>query len=80
MGKRDLYAPQKKVKGLNAKVGKKVECDGPDAGIGKDKKKNPEDIRVLCFLVARETGLEPATSDVTGQRSNQLNYSRALSW
>ena len=25
---------------------------------------------------ARETGLEPATSDVTGQCSNQLNYSR----
>lgn len=25
---------------------------------------------------ARETGLEPATSDVTGRCSNQLNYSR----
>ena len=24
----------------------------------------------------RETGLEPATSAVTGRRSNQLNYSR----
>jgi hypothetical protein len=26
----------------------------------------------------RETGLEPATSAVTGQCSNQLNYSRAM--
>ncbi len=28
--------------------------------------------------VAEPTGLEPATSDVTGRRSNQLNYDSAL--
>jgi hypothetical protein len=29
-------------------------------------------------LMAGTTGLEPATSDVTGRRSNQLNYVPAL--
>ena len=29
-------------------------------------------------MLAGWTGLEPATSDVTGRRSNQLNYNPAL--
>ena len=28
--------------------------------------------------MAEPTGLEPATSDVTGRRSNQLNYDSAM--
>jgi hypothetical protein len=32
----------------------------------------------LGHLLAEPTGLEPATSDVTGRRSNQLNYDSAL--
>src|SRR5258708_11696375 len=33
----------------------------------------------LLKKLAEPTGLEPATSDVTGRRSNQLNYDSALS-
>ena len=29
------------------------------------------------LIMAEPTGLEPATSDVTGRRSNQLNYDSA---
>ena len=31
-------------------------------------------VKSLSSLVAQRTGLEPATSAVTGRRSNQLNY------
>ena len=34
-------------------------------------------ISIATKLVAEPTGLEPATSDVTGRRSNQLNYDSA---
>ena len=33
---------------------------------------------VVRVLLAEPTGFEPATSDVTGRRSNQLNYDSAL--
>jgi hypothetical protein len=32
----------------------------------------------LQVKMAEPTGFEPATSDVTGRRSNQLNYDSAL--
>ncbi len=32
----------------------------------------------LLANLAERTGLEPATSDVTGRRSNQLNYRSAI--
>jgi hypothetical protein len=35
--------------------------------------------RNLLKELAEPTGLEPATSDVTGRRSNQLNYDSAFS-
>ena len=34
---------------------------------------------MIANLMAEPTGLEPATSDVTGRRSNQLNYDSAFS-
>jgi hypothetical protein len=34
---------------------------------------------VGLFALAGATGLEPATSDVTGRRSNQLNYAPDIS-
>ncbi len=36
--------------------------------------KKPPEGRFFCLIVAERTGLEPATSGVTGQHSNRLNY------
>ena len=36
--------------------------------------------RKLFMMMAGSTGLEPATSGVTGRRSNQLNYDPARSF
>jgi hypothetical protein len=33
---------------------------------------------IQLIKMAEPTGFEPATSDVTGRRSNQLNYDSAL--
>ena len=48
-------------------------------GTQKTKKANLLINRALAFMFADWTGLEPATSAVTGRHSNQLNYqSRAF--
>ena len=39
----------------------------------RNKKSRPSG-RLFCVFVAGVTGLEPATSGLTGQRSNQLSY------
>ena len=40
-------------------------------------KKGPTN-RTLFLMLAERTGLEPATPDVTGRYSNQLNYHSVL--
>ena len=39
--------------------------------------KSPAFLQGSCFKLAEWTGLEPATSGVTGQHSNRLNYHSA---
>jgi hypothetical protein len=41
-------------------------------------KKSQIDWLFFISKMAEPTGFEPATSDVTGRRSNQLNYDSAL--
>jgi hypothetical protein len=41
-------------------------------------KKEPANWLFFITKMAEPTGFEPATSDVTGRRSNQLNYDSAL--
>ena len=43
-------------------------------------KKNPPDGGFLLEVMAERTGLEPATSGVTGQHSNRLNYRSTLTF
>ena len=40
--------------------------------------KSPASLRGFSLQLAERTGLEPATSGVTGQHSNQLNYRSTL--
>jgi hypothetical protein len=42
-------------------------------GTSRDKKEGPGKTRTLEHSMAGYAGLEPATSDVTGRRSNQLS-------
>lgn|GEM_PF-6173618 len=62
---------------------------GRNTHITTDRQEAPLLFQLLTFLknvpnlekfqeVARVTGLEPATSGVTGRHSNQLSYTRAL--
>ena len=49
---------------------------GAVGGAGKSAKQKlaGKALNWMVFFVAGSTGLEPATSGVTGQRSDQLNY------
>jgi hypothetical protein len=58
-------------------VGASLE-DGFKRHWSKSEKRLPFNTEGNRFKVAEPTGLEPATSDVTGRRSNQLNYDSAF--
>ena len=58
-----------------------VECEQPAEAIECLVVKMKKSRMIRLFFIsklAEPTGFEPATSDVTGRRSNQLNYDSAL--
>ena len=63
--------------GIRSVAGMVADADSPRASIADRTVENPADHALPGRSVKRETGatgLEPATSGVTGRRSNQLNY------
>ena len=58
---------------LEALLGKPCSQRHPEVASGVQKQKRPAIGEPLIRKLAGCTGLEPATSDVTGRRSNQLS-------
>ena len=76
---RDFFTPLGKPKGCpNRPRGRLVEGGSRPYGQSELKiKKAASQEAAFSILVADRTGLEPATSGVTGRHSNQLNYRSA---
>jgi hypothetical protein len=50
------------------------ECGEREKASNKNSKKRKKSLKIKRLFLAIRTGLEPATSAVTGRHSNQLNY------
>src|SRR5262249_27585236 len=76
------FSPAFKKQTVDLIAGGLIEITGTKMGTSLEKQKDRPERRSLSPLIrdllAEPTGLEPATSDVTGRRSNQLNYDSAL--